>query len=99
MPLNRLQYAFHLVGSDGEEILYDDRRVMPYTEENEGNLSCLGCLIFMKSTASKRPNGSKTVWYQIFPERFANGDKTNDPNGTLPWGSADPTPTNFSAVI
>ena len=37
----------------------------------------------------------KTVWYQIFPERFANGDKTNDPNGTLPWGSADPTPTNF----
>ncbi len=27
------------------------------------------------------------VFYQIFPERFANGDKTNDPSGTLPWGS------------
>jgi len=26
------------------------------------------------------PNWSKeAVWYQIFPERFANGDKTNDP--------------------
>lgn len=26
------------------------------------------------------------VWYQIFPERFANGDPTNDPPGTEPWG-------------
>lgn len=35
------------------------------------------------------------VFYQIFPERFANGDPSNDPDGALPWGSADPTPTNF----
>ncbi len=34
------------------------------------------------------------VFYQIFPERFANGDKSNDPQGTMPWGSA-PTNTNF----
>ena len=27
----------------------------------------------------------ETVWYQIFPERFANGDLANDPEGTLPW--------------
>lgn len=35
------------------------------------------------------------VFYQIFPERFANGDTSNDPKGTLPWGSTDPTPSNF----
>ncbi|SMF91411.1 Glycosidase [Paenibacillus uliginis N3/975] len=35
------------------------------------------------------------VFYQIFPERFANGDPSNDPKGTLPWGSTDPTPSNF----
>ncbi|MBP7212603.1 MAG: hypothetical protein KBA03_00040 [Anaerolineaceae bacterium] len=40
---------------------------------------------------------SKSVFYQIFPDRFANGDPTNDPNGeiegsggvlrkTYPWG-------------
>ena len=29
---------------------------------------------------SKVPGWAKdAVWYQIFPERFANGDKTNDP--------------------
>ncbi|MGP4073891.1 alpha-glycosidase [Piscibacillus sp. B03] len=36
-----------------------------------------------------------TVWYQIFPERFANGDPSNDPKGTLDWNSTDPSPTNF----
>jgi neopullulanase len=26
-----------------------------------------------------------TIWYQIFPERFENGDSANDNEGTLPW--------------
>lgn len=34
------------------------------------------------------------VFYQIFPDRFANGDPSNDPDGTSPWGCA-PTPHNF----
>lgn len=27
------------------------------------------------------------VFYQIFPDRFANGDPSNDPADVLPWGS------------
>ena len=27
------------------------------------------------------------IFYQIFPDRFANGDKTNDPWNVQPWGS------------
>jgi glycosidase len=34
------------------------------------------------------------VFYQIFPERFANGDSTNDPPGTKEWGGK-PTPGNY----
>lgn len=34
------------------------------------------------------------VFYQIFPDRFANGDPTNDPPGTRPWGEP-PTRDNF----
>lgn len=33
-------------------------------------------------------------FYQIFPERFANGDPTLDPPGVEPWG-AEPTRENF----
>ncbi|RPF54294.1 glycoside hydrolase family 13 protein [Aquisalibacillus elongatus] len=42
------------------------------------------------------PNWVKdTTWYQIFPERFANGDTSNDPEGALDWNSSPPSPTNF----
>jgi glycosidase len=34
------------------------------------------------------------VFYQIFPERFANGDVLNDPQGTLAWGGV-PTSRSF----
>jgi glycosidase len=34
------------------------------------------------------------VFYQIFPERFANGNKANDPKGTVGW-NAKPNFDNF----
>lgn len=34
------------------------------------------------------------VFYQIFPDRFANGDPSNDPPGVQPWGSP-PTISGF----
>lgn len=34
------------------------------------------------------------IFYQIFPERFANGDPTNDPPGTEPWGG-EPKSKNY----
>ncbi|MFM9872550.1 MAG: alpha-amylase family glycosyl hydrolase [Fimbriimonadaceae bacterium] len=34
------------------------------------------------------------VFYQIFPDRFSNGDHSNDPAGVEPWGSK-PTYSNF----
>ncbi len=34
------------------------------------------------------------IFYQIFPERFCNGDAANDPPGAQPWGAA-PQRDNF----
>jgi glycosidase len=34
------------------------------------------------------------IFYEIFPERFANGDPDNDPPGVKPWDGI-PTRTNF----
>ena len=96
MPLRRLQYAFHVIGKDGEEVFYDDRHIRPYNQEAIDNLAAFRMPYFHGIDRVKTPDWvKKTVWYQIFPERFANGDKSNDPKGTLPWGSAEPTPTNF----
>lgn len=42
------------------------------------------------------PNWVKdTVWYQIFPDRFANGDPSINPEGVDKWG-AIPTRDNFT---
>ena len=35
-----------------------------------------------------------SIFYQIFPDRFANGDPSNDPPNVQAWG-APPTPWNF----
>lgn len=34
------------------------------------------------------------IVYEIFPDRFWDGNPSNDPSGTLPWGGT-PTNTNF----
>lgn len=40
-----------------------------------------------------------SVVYQIFPERFANGDPDNDPPRTLPWGGIPSPYTSFGGDI
>ena len=54
-------------------------------------------------TAARTGNGAgpgipawvrDAVFYQIFPDRFANGDASNDPANVVPWGSA-PTFENY----
>ncbi len=41
-----------------------------------------------QATPFETPDWVKgAVIYQIFPERFANGDPANDPPGVVPWGT------------
>lgn len=96
LPLRRLQYAFHVYGSDGQEYLYDDRRIYRYSASEIDRLACFRMPYLHEVDRIDPPAWVKeTVWYQIFPERFANGDRTNDPAGTLKWGSVPPTAANF----
>ena len=86
----RLQYLFELKDKEGRSVLYGDKGFTDNSSENlalEGNGFKLpyiheidGCQI---------PDWiSKTVWYQIFPERFANGNAELSPEGALDWDSS-----------
>ncbi|WP_110929055.1 glycoside hydrolase family 13 protein [Bacillus massiliglaciei] len=92
-PYGRIRYGFSL-RSGNEEWTYCEKGffektpydnsyyfAIPYIHENE---------IFQAPAWVK-----DTVWYQIFPERFANGDQEIDPEGTKPWGSEEPKTNNF----
>lgn len=93
----RLQYAFHVIGKDAEEVFYGDRGMFNYTPEIiEKAENYFRMPYFQEADRFDSPQWVKeTVWYQIFPERFANGNTSNDPTGTLAWGSKDPSPTDF----
>lgn len=93
----RLQYAFHVVGEDNTDWFYGDQGIFPYRENviTEPNFY-FRIPYFHQIDRFTIPEWVKeTVWYQIFPERFANGDKANDPEHTLPWGSKDPDREDF----
>lgn len=89
-PFNRLAYGFHIIGEDGTEVFYGDKGFIYYDQNQLGKNSNIYFRMpyFHEVDRFKAPDWVKeTVWYQIFPERFANGDPANDPEGTLPWNS------------
>lgn len=94
----RLQYAFWLIGQDDSEIFYGERGVLPYCDQHvltPHNYFRLP--FFHESDRFQAPEWvTNTVWYQIFPERFANGDPTRSPEGVLDWyAKKHPEPTDF----
>lgn len=85
----RLAYGFHVSGIDSTEVFYCDRGVYPMDELYLKEVNYYFRLPFFHEVDRfKSPQWVKeTVWYQIFPDRFANGDPSNDPEDVLPWGS------------
>ncbi|WP_368503726.1 glycoside hydrolase family 13 protein [Alkalihalophilus sp. As8PL] len=92
-PFRRLRYGFNL-RSNEEELTYTERGFFNDSPRDPGFYFCFPFL--NEADIFHPPEWVKdTVWYQIFPERFANGDPSTNPKDTLPWGSCEPTPTNF----
>ena len=93
----RLCYAFYLKGNDGEEKFYCDYGIYPVERPFISNHNYFFRFpYFHEADMVKTPDWvKKTVWYQIFPERFWNGDKSNDPPGTFEWGSKEPDHYDF----
>lgn len=102
-PFNRLNYGFILTDSLGDSIFYGDQGFETLTSSSNDDSGLMGANNYFKMPyfqeidRFKAPEWvKKTVWYQIFPERFANGDTSNDRSGTLPWRSGDhPTAESF----
>lgn len=90
IPLSYIKYYFKLI-THTDEILYLGqhglvKEVPSYPFE---------FLYLNQGDVHTQNNWLKDcIFYQIFPERFANGDKGNDPEKTIPWGEK-PTEENF----
>jgi cyclomaltodextrinase len=86
----RLRYLFHL--TDGNQGIW-------YGERGFSD-SPFSCQPFQFAYITEQDLFQVPDWvddgivYQIFPERFANGNPQNDPEGVLPWGG-EPRWDNF----
>ncbi len=94
----RSRYAFELIGYD-DHILLGERRIVDLGDGmNQGALSDISnfyCFPYLNGIDTLMvPDWVKdTIWYQIFPDRFRNGDKSNDPEQTENWGNE---PDNYN---
>ncbi|MGK9250978.1 glycoside hydrolase family 13 protein [Paenibacillus humicus] len=90
--LRRLRYAF-LLRSGGEELYFEEKG---FREDEPLDPNGMFDFPYLNAIDVYAPPAwvKDAVFYQIFPERFANGDTSNDPEGVLPWGGV-PKPDNF----
>lgn len=88
----RVKYAF-LLEDQEDTVLYGERKTVNIHGEADKelyNVSNYFAFPFINPIdVYQVPSWVKdTIWYHIFPERFWNGDTSNDPEGTKPWGDA-----------
>lgn len=93
-PYRRLRYGFEL-HAQGNMLIYTEKGF--YEEAPTDDTAYYFCFPFLnRADVFDAPAWVKnTIWYQIFPERFANGNPRLNPPNTLPWGSVEPTTTSF----
>ena len=90
-PYHRIKYTFEVIGNDGSHVIFGDRSIEKFSDEKlrEDGLY-FKVPYFHDIDRIKTPAWLKDiVWYQIFPERFANGDKSDDPVNVKPWNPED----------
>ncbi len=86
-PFKRLKYYFELHTQEGVFFYLEDGIFTKEQMEVPGkSLQCFTFPWMNPADIAVTPNWvNETIWYQIFPERFCNGDTSNDPKNTLPW--------------
>ncbi|HPQ00347.1 MAG TPA: glycoside hydrolase family 13 protein [Termitinemataceae bacterium] len=90
-PYKRLRYFFRIVDLDGQAWDYGEKGLFPCEDPLKASPSGDFWNAFMfpylhENEVFRGPQWvAHTVWYQIFPERFCNGNPANDPAQVKPW--------------
>lgn len=92
-PFRRLRYAFQLTDTNKQTIILTEDSFIASCPDNPNTFFDFPFInpvdVFTPPSWVK-----DAVFYQIFPDRFANGDPSINPKKIEPWGE-QPTPTNF----
>src|SRR3990170_4516246 len=92
----RFRYTFYL--DDGHTPLWLTEAGFSTTQPTpkELGLPFFEFLYIRENDVFTTPEWARNaVFYQIFPDRFCNGDRTNDPSNTVKWGKPPQTHETF----
>lgn len=94
IPTYRLSYYFEVAG-ENEVRYFTEFGVKETMTKKDEELFIFHYPYLNQTDVHTPPEWVKdAIFYQIFPERFCNGDESLNPEGCLPWGSK-PEPDNF----
>ena len=94
LPTARLRYFFELVGADGARAFLSEQGFADARPRFEYQVGYFFYPYDLPADRFAVPAWvAGTTFYLIFPDRFANGDRSRDPEWVRPWGEP---PTNKS---
>jgi len=97
-PFKRTKYYFVVRGmTPGDLWIYGERGILPASEASqEFHRNAFVFPYINTIDLFRAPDWVQgVVWYQIFPERFRNGDPALNPAGVLPWHRGPVTNKEF----
>ena len=88
---NRYRYFFELVDHDGNFYIYDERGIRVGTAESVAITPFQFAYIAKGDLYEESSWLQESVAYQIFVDRFCNGDPSINPENTMKWGNVNLT--------
>ena len=98
LPRNRYRYYFEITDNKGTKLWLDERGLKD-TEDNMEAAAFQYAYIGESDVYKESDWLQRSVAYQIFPDRFENGDKGNDPDDTKSWGMKPTTKSMFGGDL
>ncbi|MBZ9609201.1 alpha-glycosidase [Clostridium estertheticum] len=96
---NRYRYYFELIDLNNNIIYFDERGFRDKTPDLKEFTAFQFAYLAEGDLYEEAPWLQESVVYQIFPDRFYNGDKSNNPENTSKWGSVVKTESMFGGNI
>ncbi|MEH7347987.1 glycoside hydrolase family 13 protein [Gottfriedia acidiceleris] len=93
-PNKRMKYQF-LLKNEQDSLFYGEGGFSNNFNPNDQS-NCFTLPFLHKNNLISPPSWiNSTIWYQIFPDRFASGNNKNNPKNSTPWGSTLPTSSSY----
>lgn len=85
LKTSRFLYFFRLEDTAGTELFYNERG---FWRQQPAEVGAFHFPYIAKADLYQPPRWAQEgICYQIFPQSFCNGDRSNDPENAAPWGS------------